>query len=417
MKLPGHTYTILNIGGRGLRLVHRRIPGANSGIFGVAVRAGSRDEPPGSHGLAHFVEHTIFKGTQRRSAWHIINRMEAVGGELNAFTTKEETVVYTVFPNGSAPRAVELVADLILNSRFPQRELDKERDVVADEIDSYLDTPSEAVFDDFEDLIFAGHPLGHNILGTRQSLQDFDSETCRSYLHRYYRPGNMVAFYCGPQGEARIRATVEKHFEAFDDIPADTEIIRQEAGASFPPAPFHISRDIGSHQAHTVMGIRTGGMFSPERYAVALTGNIIGGPGMNSLLNVALREKRGLVYSVESSISSFTDTGLMSVYFGCDPDDTALCMEICHDTFRGIASGKILTRRAIAQAGKQYTGQLVIASGNHENDILSAARATLFRGRPSTARETAAAIASVTEESVRCTAAMLADPSSLTLGR
>ncbi len=417
MKLPGHTYSILNIGNRGLRLVHRHIPGANSGIFGVAVRAGSRDELPGRHGLAHFVEHTIFKGTQRRSAWHIINRMEAVGGELNAFTTKEETVVYTVFPNGSAPRAIELVADLTLNSRFPQRELDKERDVVADEIDSYLDTPSEAVFDDFEDLLFAGHPLGHNILGTAESLKGFDSQVCREYLRRYYRPDNMVAFYCGPQGEARIRAAVEKHFAPFDDIPCDGDIIRPAADTAFPPAPFSISRSIGSHQAHTVLGIRTGGIFSPARYAVALTGNIIGGPGMNSLLNVALREKRGLVYSVESSISAFTDTGMMAVYFGCDPDDTSLCMELCHDTFRGIASGRILSRRAIEQAKKQYTGQLVIASGNHENNILSAARATLFRGKPSTAKETVAAIASVTEESIRETAALLTGASSLTLGR
>lgn len=419
MKLPRQEFTVLTDEATGMRLVHLHNPGARAGIFGVAVRAGSRDDEPGHFGLAHFVEHTIFKGTARRSSWHIINRMEAVGGELNAYTTKEETVVYSIFPNGSAPRAIELIADLTANSRFPQKELDKEREVVADEIDSYLDTPSEAVFDDFEDLLFAGHPLGHNILGDRKSLRKFDTAVCRAYLKRHYRPDNMVAFYCGMQGAQHILDLLSRSIDssglascAASIQPGASAVATAEAAA-----PFNLSRNIGSHQAHTIVGIPTAGMFAPDRHATALLGNIIGGPGMNSLLNVELREKRGLVYSVESSISSFTDAGMLGIYFGCDPADTAQCTDITLAVLDGIARGTIITPRTLAMAKKQYTGQLVISSGNMESSILSAARSTLFRGAPFPAAAAAEAIAAVGADQLREVARRFSTASVLTLGR
>ncbi|MDE7468045.1 MAG: insulinase family protein [Muribaculaceae bacterium] len=187
------------ISSRGLRMVHLHLSGAAVGHFGVAVNVGSRDEAPEVFGLSHFVEHTIFKGTDTHRSSYIINRMEAVGGELNAYTSKEETVVYSTFPAGNLRRAMELIADLVANSRFPERELEKEREVVADEIDSYLDSPADAVFDDFDDLLFAGHGIGHNILGTRAALDTFTPDVCRQYLKTYYTADNIVLFYAGDE--------------------------------------------------------------------------------------------------------------------------------------------------------------------------------------------------------------------------
>ncbi len=280
----------------GLRLVHLHQRASGAGFFGIAVRAGSSNETEDKFGLAHFVEHTIFKGTRRRSSWHVINRMETVGGELNAFTTKEETVVYSVFPSGCAARAIELIADLASESQFPARELDKEREVVTDEINSYRDTPSEAIYDDFEEYFYAGTPLAHNILGTPESVKGLDSGDCRKFLRDFYTADNMVAFYSGPQALSRIAPLAEKHFYA---LPARAaQRTGTESGAA---QRFDISTAISSHQCHCLLGAGVPGLYSDKRHAVSLLANIIGGPGMNSLLNVALRERRGLVYSVEAS--------------------------------------------------------------------------------------------------------------------
>lgn len=394
----------------GLRMVHLHVPGAAVGYCGVAVMAGSRDEDAAHRGLAHFVEHTIFKGTSRRSPWHIINRMEAVGGELNAYTTKEETVVYTVFPSGNLPRAAELIADLIANSQFPSRELDKEREVVADEIDSYLDSPSDAVFDDFEDLIFAGSSLGHNILGSREALDTFDSATCREYLRRWYVPGNMVAFYAGNLGAERVFDIIENRFAAVSGpIPSHHR--------DTPPvsAPFEHHKTIDSHQCHTIVGARCCRFDSPDRYTLALLTNILGGPGMNSLLNVSLRERRGLVYTVEASTGLFSDCGALAIYYGCDPDDNALCRRLVNDTMRSVADGYI-TQRRLELAKKQYLGQLIIASENLENRILGIARQTLLRGHATPDNEIISLIHALTPAQIALMAAQLSDTSSLTLG-
>ncbi len=413
MKIPRQEITLTTLS-NGLRLVHCHTPKAHSGIFGVAVRAGSADERPDEAGLAHFVEHTIFKGTSKRSSWHIINRMEAVGGELNAFTTKEETVVYSIFPAGAAQRAAELISDLVSNSRFPDAELDKERNVVADEIDSYLDSPSDAVFDDFEDLMFSGRGVGHNILGTRETLAGFDSTACAGWLRRFYVPGNMVAFYSGSQNAGRISAMVEKYFGTMENTAIPQRI--ETAGSEKKRDAFNVRKTIDSHQAHCVTGIEVPGLYSDSRHAVSLLTNLTGGPGMNSLLNVALRERRGLVYSVETSSSMFTGCGMMAVYFGCDPEDSIRCSQLTRDVFRQIADGGLSASR-IEKAKKQYIGQIILASDNRENNILAAARTTLFRGAPSNLAATAEAINAVNSAQLRVLAEDFAEnSSSLTFG-
>lgn len=394
----------------GIRLVHTHDRGAAAGIFGLVVGAGSAAETPGEDGLAHFVEHTIFKGTLRRSSWHIINRMEAVGGELNAYTSKEETVVYSIFPGSNAARAVELIADLAENSQFPERELDKERQVVLDEIASYLDNPSEAIFDLFEEKLLAGTPLAHNILGSATTVERLDSADCRRFLARNYTKANTVAFYSGPQSASVIAALVDRYL-----APMPEGSPQQAADSTEPQTPpFTIELPRPCHQAHVISGIRTPGMYSPDRYTTALLANIVGGPGMNSLLNVELREKRGLVYNVEASTAFFRPTGYMGIYFGCDADDVARCRRLCDTVFARIADTSALTPRRLHAAKKQYLGQLAVASENRENSIINAARATLFYGRPATRAELEARIQAVTAPMLAARAAAFATPSTLT---
>lgn len=404
MKSSSHTPVCVTLS-RGLRFVHIHIPGAEAATFGVAVRAGSADEDDDMFGLAHFVEHTIFKGTKKRSPWHIINRMEAVGGELNAYTTKEATVVYTTAPRGNAARATELVADLVINSRFKASELDKERQVVLDEIDTYLDIPYEAVYVDFEHTLFAGTPLGHDILGTKNTVEALGSDDCLNFLHTYYRTGNMVAFYCGPQGPDNIARLIERYFEALPVGNASHKDVVPDAAI-----PFTIQRSLPLHQAHVVMGTRTEGMDSPQRYALSLLTNITGGPGMNSLLNVSLREKRGLVYSVESNLTLFKHTGEMLVYFGCDKEDVDTCRRLVREVFDNLACGAMTSRR-LDKAKKQFLGQRILEAQNRENKILAAAHNVLFRNRIEPESELTERLLAVTPEDIARTAALMTDPS------
>lgn len=393
----------------GLRVIYRRVQGAAAAYMGATIRCGSRQDPDGRYGLAHFVEHTLFKGTQRRSAWHILNRMEAVGGELNAFTTKEETTVYTAFPTAELRRAADLLGDLLANSRFPERELEKERDVVADEIDSYRDQPAEAVYDDFDDLIFAGSGLGHNILGTRTDLDAMTGDDCRRWLQQYFRADRMVLFYSGAATFDRVCRVLEQYFGQLPTGGAPDEMYTLTANARFDQ-----QRQVGSHQAHTVMGSRVGGMYCPERFTNSLLANLLGGPGMNSLLNVALRERRGLVYTVEASTVFYTDCGLLSIYYGCDPDDSQRCRRLVEAEIRRIADGGITARRLEA-AKKQYLGQLLLSGENRENSILGAARATLFHGRAADRSEIADHIADITPQRLAAAASRLLNASRLTL--
>lgn len=374
----------------GLSCVCCRFHDARVEYFGVAVDAGSRDDPADGFGLAHFVEHTIFKGTGRRRAWHIINRMESCGGELNAYTTKESTTVYSIFPTGNLRRAVDLIADLVIDSRFPQNELDREREVVADEISSYLDVPSDAVYDDFEDLLFAGTPLGHNILGSLQTLSTFTPDHCRRWLADFYVASNMVVFYSGTLDPERVGRIVERSFAGLST--AAPVRISPAVGRS-NRFNKRVSMDI--HQAHTIIGAEVCDMFSNERFALSVLVNLLGGPGMNSLLNVEMRERRGLVYSVDASASLLTDTGIMAIYFGCDPEDVSRCTRIV-DKVIGRLCATPLSDRSFERIMRQHIGQMNVAADNRENAILSMARSALYRRQVSTIEQTASRLQELT---------------------
>ena len=393
-------YTVMSVS-PGLRFVHVRRDTVAE-IFGTATRVGSRDEIAGQHGLAHFVEHTIFKGTARRRAGSIINCMETVGGELNAYTTKEETYVYSIFPRGNASRATSLIADLVSNSVFPDSELDKEREVVADEIDSYLDTPADAVFDDFDDLLFEGNPLGHNILGDTQSLAQFDSGKCREFLDRYYRAPNMTVFYIGGESVNKIARLIEKHFAGLR-----TDSVERQDVSPVSAKHFNERRGDGSnHQGHTVVGTVIPSLYAPERHAYALINNILGGPGMNSRLNVSLRERRGLVYSVESTLTMYSDCGVMTIYYGCDPEDTAKCKRLVDNELRRIGDSTI-SESMLRRAKRQFIGQLTLSTASAEQTILAAARSLLFRDEVITPRDIAAQIEAITPGDLHSAAATL----------
>lgn len=398
-----HIFTLSN----GLRGVIRSCSSPVE-YCGIAVNVGSRDESPSLHGLAHFVEHTIFKGTPRRRSHHIINRMESIGGELNAYTTKEETVVYSIFPAGHLRRAVDLISDLVINSEFPLREINKEREVVCDEIDSYLDQPSEAVYDDFEDLIFRNSSLGHNILGSRESVERITTEDCRRYLSDNYTSSRSVFFYMGPCAPDKVERIAASCLAV---LPPGTQPER-----TVPPVaePFAHSRHIGSHQAHTVLGARIPDMYSPKRHAMSLLSNILGGPGMNSLLNVELREKRGLVYSVETTPMMLTDCGLFTVYFGCDPTDTSRCRRLVENVIGRMADTPMSQRRLDA-ARRQLLGQMAVSSENHEQLAINTGRALLYRGGVATPQEIVEAYNAVTPSDLMDAAAHLTRLSQLTL--
>lgn len=368
---------------------------------GLAVNAGSRDERDGQHGLAHFVEHTIFKGTEHRRAWHILNRMERVGGELNAYTTKEGTMLYSVFPHQHLGRAIDLLADLVQWSVFPQEELDRERDVVLEEAASYRDTPSDAVYDDFEDLLFAGSELGHNILGKKQDLENLTREDCMRYLKTLYVPGNMAFFSVGPERPERVFRMAEKCFGAMCHV-----MTERHRTIPQPVEPFKRTIQIGTHQAHTIVGARVPDMNHPLRYALMLLNNILGGPGMNSLLNVELRERRGYVYTVESTLTLLSDCGWMEIYLGCDPDDVRSSLHVI-DRITTRLSQDLLPERRLEAYKRQYCGQLVVAADSTEFMAMRAGRGLLYHGKVASIDDTISRIQAVTAQEVAQVAAYL----------
>ena len=366
-----HRFTLPN----GLRIIHEPVS-SRVAYCGFAVDAGTRDEDECEHGMAHFVEHLLFKGTRRRKAWHILNRMENVGGDLNAYTNKEETVVYSAFLAEHFARAFELLADIVFHSTFPQREIEKETEVIIDEIQSYEDNPAELIFDDFEDLIFRGHPLGRNILGCPERLRTFRTEDAAAFTRRYYRPDNMVFFVLGDVDFRRVVRLAEK---LVGDLPGGTPSV----GRRTPPplyVPDRVTLDKGTNQAHVMLGGRGYNAYDSRRTALYLLNNLLGGPGMNSRLNVSLRERRGLVYTVESNLTAYTDTGTFCIYFGCDPDDVDLCLRLVRKELKRLRDHR-LTASQLAAAQKQLIGQIGVASDNNENNALGMAKTFLHYNR------------------------------------
>lgn len=386
----------------GLRVVHYPHAGAVS-YCGVMVNAGTRDEAAGEYGLAHLVEHTIFKGTQRRRACHIRTCMESVGGELNAYTTKEETVLYCVYPGVYQQRAMELLGDLVTHATFPEVEFVKEREVVREEIEMYRDTPSEWVYDEFENRLFAGAALGHNILGTSEGLGSLSPELARAFMSRCYVAGEMVFFSYGDAPFARVCEWAERYF---GDVPqGGMSAVRCRPGAE---ERFEERMACDTHQAHVLWGCRAYDLYDGRRHALSLLCNMIGGPGQNSLLNVALRERSGYVYAVESSVVNYTDTGLLTVYFGTDARHVKRCLHrITHelDALRGGG----LTPRRVEAAKKQYLGQLLVAEDNNENLALAVAKSFLRYGTVPTREEQCRRIAAIDAAEVQAVADEVAD--------
>ena len=362
------THTLSN----GLRIIQE--PSSTNVVYcGYAVDAGTRDEQENEQGMAHFVEHLIFKGTQKRRAWHILNRMENVGGDLNAYTNKEETVIYSAFLKEHFQRAAELLTDIVYYSTFPQHEIDKEVEVIIDEIQSYEDSPAELIFDDFEELIFPQHPLGRNILGKPDQLRGFKSENALSFTSRYYHPDNMVFFVHGNIDFKKIVRTMEKLTSDLDLPVRDTSYTRT---SPLPYHPVNLSLHKDTHQAHIMIGGRGYNAYNEKRTGLYLLNNILGGPGMNSRLNVSLREKRGLVYNVESNLTSYTDTGTFCIYFGCDLEDADYCISLVHKELEKLRN-KALTTSQLTAAKKQIIGQIGVASDNFENNALDMAKCFL----------------------------------------
>lgn len=354
----------------GLRIIHE--PSASKVAYcGFAIDAGTRDEAENEQGMAHFVEHLIFKGTRRRKAWHILNRMENVGGDLNAYTNKEETVVYAAFLTEHFDRAAELLADIVFHSTFPQNEIEKEAEVIIDEIQSYEDTPSELIFDDFEDMIFRNHPLGRNILGRPEQLKTFRSEHAAAFTSRFYQPSNMVFFVLGNFDFRKIVRRIEK---LTADVPSMAVESKRVPPPLYVPERLVVAKE--THQAHVMIGSRGYNAYDDKRTALYLLNNILGGPGMNSRLNVALRERRGLVYSVESNLTSYTDTGAFCIYFGTDPDDVDTCLRLTYKELKQMRDVK-MTSSQLAAATKQLIGQIGVASDNNENNALGMAKTFL----------------------------------------
>jgi predicted Zn-dependent peptidase len=348
----------------GLRVMH--LPTSSPVSYcGYAVNAGTRDEAQNEFGLAHFVEHMLFKGTTHHNSWYILNRMEEVGGDLNAYTAKEATYIYSTFMESEFKRALNLMTDLVFNSVFPQKEIEKEVDVILDEINSYEDSPSELIFDDFENILFAGHALGHNTLGDQKSLLRFNTETGQSFLNRFYAPENMVLFSMGRIDFTKIMKMAER---ALDGIDFKMPPRQRKMPELVKPVSTHMHKD--THQSHVMIGGRSCSMYDERRFPLFLLTNILGGPGMNSRLNVAMRERNGLVYNVEANTTLYTDTGLASIYFGTDPKNREKACALLYKELAKIRDVKLSTTQ-LAAAKKQIKGQLGVSSDNREELFLS----------------------------------------------
>lgn len=390
------THTLPN----GLRVALCRTD-ANVAYIGVVVGSGSRDESIDRHGLAHFVEHTIFKGTWKRRSSAISSRMESIGGELNASTSKENTILYTTAPAGYAERAIELLADIIANSLFPEHEIDMEHEVVIEEIKSYLDTPSENVYDEFEERIFKGNALAHNILGTPESVRALNGRECRQFLDLNYTPGNMVVYVSAPDDPEKIIKKIDKHFGLLN-----FPFRRQARFVPEDIPPFDEVIDNDGFQAHTILGTRTFSRNDPRRFSLYLLNNYIGGPCMSSRLNSELREKRGLVYTVDSFNSLFSDSGLWSVYIGCDKSNVKKCISIVYRELDKLAQNTI-SDRLLEKIKTQYCGQLLVSTDNRENMAINMGKSLLFRDAIYDTSHTAEQIRAVTAEQLREVAALL----------
>lgn len=383
-------------------------------VCAVSTMVGTRNEEPAYNGLAHLNEHMLFKGTEKRGAASINNLLENVGGELNAYTTKEETVVHATVLKEDLRRAVELLLELLFTSTYPDKELLKEREVVYEEIISYKDSPADSIYEDFECRLFEGHPLQYPILGTRKTLSRIESSTLKEYLHKWFIPDNMAISVVADMEESQVVKIVERALRKYCpgqhcDIIRESTLQPLVAGTAggrtageaapldwTPVPPFRIEINKKHHQAHCIIGTRAYSYTQErERLALALLANILGGPAMNARLNTVLREKNALVYTVEACFNPYSDTGLFTIYFGCDKPLVERSLRLVRKELERVIEAP-LSSRALANAKKQLLGQLAIASDNSEAQCLSMGKSMMIFGYIEPMETTRAKIESLT---------------------
>lgn len=400
-----NTYTLDN----GLRIIH--LPSDSKVVYcGYQINAGTRNEEPGEEGLAHFCEHVTFKGTERRKAWHILNCLESVGGDLNAYTNKEGTVYYSAILKEHIARAVDLLSDIVFHSVYPQAEIDKEVEVICDEIESYNDSPAELIYDEFENILFKGSPLGHNILGTAEQVRAFKTEDALRFTRKLYRPNNAIFFAYGDIDFKKLVKLLQRALaddksvgklaeEKLPQISQITQIswnensIAEEKSVSsvksvgpknYPSVRDEIAGQTivmqkNTHQAHVMIGTQAYDVNDDRRMPLYLLNNMLGGPGMNAKLNLALREHNGLVYTVESTMVAYGDTGTWSIYFGCDEHDVKRCLRLVRKELDKFMQ-KPLSDAQLKAAKKQIKGQIGVACDNRENFALDFGKSFLHYG-------------------------------------
>lgn len=399
-----NTYTLDN----GLRIIH--LPSDSQVVYcGYQINAGTRNEEPGEEGLAHFCEHVTFKGTERRKAWHILNCLESVGGDLNAYTNKEGTVYYSAILKEHIARAVDLLSDIVFHSVYPQAEIDKEVEVICDEIESYNDSPAELIYDEFENILFKGSPLGHNILGTAEQVRAFKTEDALRFTQKLYRPDNAIFFAYGDiDFKKLVKLLKTLNFEHgtlnfMNSKTSETPAAEMEAGDAnhkvqssqfkvqskeVQSSKFNVQSKVAgqtivmqknTHQAHVMIGTRAYDVNDDRRMPLYLLNNMLGGPGMNAKLNLALREHNGLVYTVESTMVAYGDTGTWSIYFGCDEHDVKRCLRLVRKELDKFMQ-KPLSDAQLKAAKKQIKGQIGVACDNRENFALDFGKSFLHYG-------------------------------------
>ena len=407
----------------GLRVIH--LPSNSKVVYcGYQIAAGTRHEQAGEEGLAHFVEHTTFKGTARRNSLQIINTLERVGGELNAYTNKEDTTFYAALMKEHLPIAIDLLTDIVFHSTYPAAELEKEKEVICEEIECYHDSPAELIYDDFENLIFQQSPLGHNILGTAERVRSFTTDDALRFVHRYYRPDKAIFFIYGDvefkklitdlkkrTGERENEGTNNEENEGTNNEENEgtrkrgnenrnSQMSETNLSPSFPLSlsPIYVSK--GTHQAHVMMGTVGYDIHHPLRIPLYLLNNMLGGPGLNARLNLALREKAGLVYTVESTMVSYSDTGLWSVYFGCDHQDVKRCLRLVRKELNKLMNSPVSSRQ-LSIAKQQIKGQIAIACDHRENFALDFGKSFLHYGWEKDVEKLYAQIDAITAEQLQ----------------
>lgn len=375
----------------GLKIIHQQAV-SRAAWCGLIIGVGSRDEREGEEGIAHFIEHVIFKGTERRKAFHILSRIEDVGGELNAYTTKEDTCIYASFLKEDYERALELFADIVFHSVFPAKEIEKEKEVVIDEINSYKDSPGELIYDDFEELIYDGYAIGRNILGNEAAVKGLTREDLLRFVRRNYHPGRMVVSSVGDIPFDRLVRLVERYF---GEVEGKEEPLVRVKPEVYVPRRKVVERE--TYQNHCVLGSVAYDYMQDKRLALSLLVNILGGTGMNSRLYLNIRERYGLAYNIEAAYTPYSDTGIFTVYFGCDAEDLERCLQLCRREMETLCR-QPLGRMQLLKAKRQMTGQMMIAAENYENMMLSIGKSFLVYGKVDETKTVCAEVEGVTPE-------------------